>query len=197
MQPTPPSPPVQAYALDFARRFVIIMAGLAALIAGRLLRHPRYVSLIVPLWNRINRAARRFERLMVGLAAGTLPKPRRSGAPRPGGAHRNRLPTGRAWLVIALGYEAAGYASQLAALLAEPGAAELLARVPTAKRILRPLCRMLGVGVYALRSRPARPTQVAAPVARPRLEFIPPGPAAFRSQGYTWYEVPTPPLKTA
>ena len=33
----------------------------------------------------------------------------------------------------------------------------------------------------------------AAPVAAPPLEFVPTGPAAFRSQGYTWYVVPTPP----
>ena len=90
-----------------------------------------------------------------------------------------------------LGYEGAGYASQLAALLAEAGAAELLAQAPTARRILNPISRMLGIGAYVLRSRPVR----AAPVAKPSLEFVPPGPVAFRSNGYTWYEVLTPPRK--
>ena len=189
MQPIPPPLPVQAYAADFARRFVIIMTALAALIARRLPREPRLLAHLVPLWNRINRAARRFERLMARLAAGDVGKPRlRPG--RPGGAHRNRLPGGRAWLVVALGYEAAGLASQLAALLAEPGAADLLARAPTAGRILNPISRMLGVGAYALRPRPA-------PAPKPSLEFFPPGPLAFRSLGYTFYEVPTPPLKIA
>ena len=56
MQPTSLLSLFQAYAPDFARRFCLIMTVLAALIAARLLRHPRYVSLIVPLWNRINRA---------------------------------------------------------------------------------------------------------------------------------------------
>ena len=56
-----------------------------------------------------------------------------------------RLPSGRGWLVRALGYEAAGYGSQLAALLAEPELQALLTTVPAAGRILRPLCRMLGV----------------------------------------------------
>ena len=194
MQPPPPPLPVQAYAADFARRFVIIMTALAALIAARLLRHPRYVTLIVPLWHRITHAARRFERLMARLAAGDVGKPRRSGAPRPGGAHRNRLPGGRAWLVALLGYEAAGLASQLAALLAEPGAADLLARAPASARILNPISRMLGVGAFALRSRPVRPEPAARP---PKEEFFPPGPLAFRSLGYTFYEVPTPPLKIA
>ena len=92
-----------------------------------------------------------------------------------------------------LGYEAAGYASQLTALLAEAGAAELLAQAPTAGRILRPISRMLGSGAYALRSRPVRPAPVAA--KPPKEEFFPPGPLAFRSLGYTFYEVPTPPFK--
>jgi hypothetical protein len=97
------------------------------------------------------------------------------------------LPTGRGWLVLALGYEAAGYASQLQALLAEPAAARLLAAAPTAGRILRPLARMLAIGAFTLRSRPAR----AAPAAEP------PWKVAFRSHGTTWYEVPTPPANSS
>ena len=179
--------PNQAYAPDFARRFTIIMTALAALIAARLLRHPSYVALIVPLWNRINRAARRFERLVARLTAGKPSKPRRPGHHR-GGPHSSLLPRGRFWLIGVLGYEGAGYASQLAALLAEPAAVALLAEVPAAGRILRPIARMLAIGAT---QRPVRPK----PAARPSLEFIPPGPLAFRSHGYTWYEVPTPPLK--
>ena len=190
MQPAPLPAHVLAILPDFLRRFGMIVAAVAALVAARLLRHPRYAALIIPLWHRITRAGRRFERLTVRLAAGKLRKPHRSGR---GGPRATALPTGRGWLVAAIGYEAAGCASQLTALLAEPGVVELLALVPAAGRILRPLCRMLGVGVYAIRSRPVRPT----PVAKPKLEFVPPGPLAFRSHGYTWYEVPTPPLKTA
>jgi hypothetical protein len=180
--------PVQAFAPDFARRFGLILATLTALIARRFLRQPRFAALIVPLWTRLNRAARRFERLMAHLAAGRLPKPRQSGH---GGSHRsaNTIPTGRGWLVAALGPEAAACATQLQALLAEPGAAELLALAPSVQRILRPLARMLAIGAFAPRPRPAR----AAPVAASPLAFLPPGEVAFRSQGYTWYEVPTPP----
>jgi len=50
---TLPLTPVQAYAADFTRRFVIIMTALAALVARRFPREPRLLALLVPLWNRI------------------------------------------------------------------------------------------------------------------------------------------------
>src|ERR1019366_373175 len=104
---------------------------------------PRLALLIVPLCARLRRAARRFERLMARLAAGRLPKPHPSG-PRGPPPSAPALPTGRGWLIRVLGYEAANYASQLQALLAEPAAVELLAAAPTAGRILNPLSRLLG-----------------------------------------------------
>ena len=65
----------------------------------------------------------------------------------------------------ALGYEAAGYGSQLAALLAEPELQALLLAAPAAGRILRPLCRMLGVEpVGAL-----APVAADAPVRKRRV----------------------------
>jgi hypothetical protein len=185
---------VQAFAPDFARRLGLILAALAAIIARRFPRDPRLVTLIIPLCRRINRAARRFERLMARLAAGTLPKPRMPGTPpsaspdRSGGSHpaADALPRGRFWLVRALGHEAAACATQLQALLAEPGAAEILGEVPAAGRIIRPLIRLLAIGA---RQRPAR--TVPAP------EPAPIGKVAVRSQGYTWYEIPTPPANPA
>jgi hypothetical protein len=198
---TEPTPvPVQASAPDLARRVGLILATLAALIARRFLRQPRFAALIVPLWSRLQRAARRFERLMARLAVGRLPKPRASGAPPSGspgrgGSHRSAgtLPTGRGWLVAALGPEAAACATQLQALLAEPGAAELLALAPTAQRILRPIARMLAIGAFAPRPRPVRAAQVAASP----LAFLPLGKLVGRSPGFTWYEVPTPPAAAA
>ena len=96
----------------------------------------------------------------------------------------------------ALGWEAAGCGSQLAALLAEPAAVELLARLPAAGRILRPLLHLLTLGP---RPRPDRSAPVAAapaptqaPASRESATF---GEVAFRSPGYTWYVVPTPPWK--
>jgi hypothetical protein len=187
VKPASLPPPVQAFAPDFARRLGLILATLTALIARRFPREPALAALVVPLWRRLTRAARRFERLMARLAAGTLPKPRAPSSASPGrGDHRSVdvLPTGKGWLVRALGPEAAACATQLQALLAERGAAELLALAPAARRILRPLTRLLAIGAFAPRPRPAR----AVPPAPPPL-----GEVAFRSQGYTWYVVPTPP----
>ena len=201
MQPAPIPAPVQAFAPDFARRLGVILATLGALIARRFLREPRLSALIVPLWTRLRRAARRCERLMVLLAAGRLPKPHRSGAspstsPGPAGPHRSvaALPTGRGWLVAALGPEAAVCATQLEALLAEPATVELLALAPSARRILRPIARMLAVGAFApRRARRPRPAPLAAPPGEPPpLDEV-----AFRSHGYTWYVVPTPPAPCA
>ena len=183
--------PAPAFAPDFARRLGVILAALAALIARRFLREPKFAALIVPLWSRLTRTARRFERLMARLAAGTPTKPRQPGArpsasPGPSGPRKaNPLPSGRFWLIRALGPEAAAYARQLETLLAEPAAAELLAVAPAARRIIRPLTRLLAIGA---RQRPAR----AIPAPAPSY-----GEVAFRSQGYTWYVVSTPPANPA
>ncbi len=188
MDAAPIPAPAFAFAPDLARRVGLILAALAALaalVARRFLREPRLAALIIPLWTRLNRAARRFERLMLGLAAGTLPRPR---TPRRGGPRQPRLlPAGRFWLIRALGPEAAACATQLQALLAEPTTTELLVRVPAAGRILRPLARLLAIGASAPRRRPARAVP-APPPAPPPL-----GEVAFRSAGFTWYAVPTPP----
>lgn len=133
-----------------ARRLGAIVAGLAALVAWRFLRLPHLVALIIPLWTRLTRAARRFERLV--LRPARPPKPRAGPAEKSqlGSAdnarpHSAALPSGRGWLVRELGYEAVAFGLQLEALLAEPAMQAMLAALPGAGRILRPLCRMLGV----------------------------------------------------
>ena len=166
MQTAPVPAPLRAFAPDLARRVGLILAALAAIVARRFLREPRLVALIVPLWNRLNRTASRFERLMARLAAGTLPAPRRAAArrvrplPVP---RRAGLPTGRGWLVRALGPEAAACASQLEHLLAEPGVAELLAAAPAARRVLGPLRHMLGVGPAPRRQAARHPAPAPCP----------------------------------
>ncbi len=197
MEPAPIPAPVQAFAPDFAARFGRILAGLAKLVAAGFLRNPRLALLIFPLWTRLNRAARRCERLMAHVSAGHLPKPHPSGAPssaspgpsgpRPSGP---ALPTGRGWLVRELGSEAACHASQLQALLAEPAAVELLLHAPTAGRIVNPILRMLGIPPCAPRQRPApAPPPVAVPPPAParRPVFPPPGEDAPRSSGFPWH----------
>ena len=60
------------------------------------------------------------------------------------------LPHRFGWLVRAAGWRAAGYGSQLQAALLSPEVIELLEAAPQAARVLRPLCRMLGVDLRAL-----------------------------------------------
>ena len=126
--------------LDTILAFVLLLIAASFRILG---------STTVPLWNRISRSRQRLARLLAHLAAGRLPRLR---APRtsarattpltaPNGAAVMPIPSRRLWLVIKLGYRAAGFGSQLNYLLQTPGVAETLARSPGAARTLRPLCR--------------------------------------------------------
>ena len=65
-----------------------------------------------------------------------------------------------------LGWEIAVYRSQLEDLLAEPDMRAALAAMPGAWRVLRPLCRMLGVDVAGV----ALPVVVKAEVSERRNE---------------------------
>ena len=163
---------------DLVRRLGLIMVGLAAVVAMRFLRMPRQGETTVAVWGRLQNLARRFAAAVRrgGIArvkAGARPVVARTVAVRPGVVQRVgvRLPQGHGWLVRALGYEAAAYKSQLAALLAEPEMQAVLAAVPGAGRVLRPICQMLGVaaeittpGVPAVkRARKPRPPKVRMP----------------------------------
>jgi hypothetical protein len=183
--------PTLSRAPDFARRLGVILASLAALIARRFLRAPFRAALIVPLWTRLTRAAQRLNRAFARLAAGhsPAPKPRRS---HPGGPHLTpTLPTGRGWLVAALGPEAAAYASQIESLLAEPAAADALARSLAARRTLAPIRRMLGLTPPRPR-RPGAPTS-ASPRARVRPQPRPAPAAAPRPTPPPWLRDAAPP----
>ncbi|MDR3378704.1 MAG: hypothetical protein P4M10_08475 [Verrucomicrobiae bacterium] len=181
MSAAPLPAPISAFAPAFSRRLAHILSTLAAIVARRFLRHPGLIPLIVPLWTRLTRTAHRVERLMASLAAGRLPRPRRSGPSTP---HRIApasngvaLPAGPGWLVRVLGSEAAICASQLESLLAEPEAAGLLARVPTVARILRPIARMIA------------PDALGAPAPRATRRAPPPGPCrepSFRPPDLSW-----------
>lgn len=141
---TNPTPPIfrPSDAPELARRFALILAGLAALVARRFLRMPHLVGLTVRLWTRLGRMARRFERGFARKAAKRAARPGGGGAPRVRAAS---LPSGRGWLVRELGWEAAGFGCQLEALLADPAMQAALAELPGLGRVMRPLCRMLGV----------------------------------------------------
>ncbi len=107
-------------------------------------------ALGIVLYRRIGTTLGRIERMLVRFRAGrlwTLPQ-RGAAARRTGcGASGARVPRRFGWLVQAGGYQAAGFGSQLQALLNEPDMAGLLAASPQARRVLRPLCRALAVGL--------------------------------------------------
>ncbi len=147
---------------ELVRRLGQILAGLAALVAARFLRRPHLAGLTVILWNRLSRSVQRFARVMT--------RPGRAPAPvsRPGRRAYGRqtvaaLPRGHGWLVRELGYEAMAFGGQLEALLAEPAMQAALAALPGAGRVLRPLCRMLGVPVAAVKPVPLQVQAVGVP----------------------------------
>lgn len=129
---------------DLARRFAMIMAGLGALIARRFVKMPHLSRFTVLLFGRLNRAVRRLHRALS--SPGKVPARRvrgdRADRTRP---VQVRLPPGRGWIVRELGWEAAAYLGYLEALLAEIETQVVLAGAPRAGRVLRPICRMLGV----------------------------------------------------
>ncbi len=169
MHPTPITPDLSVAAPEIGRRLGVILISLVALIARAFLKHPR-AALVLPLWRYFTRTTRRFNHLMAHLAAGRLPRKR---APSPTGARSGsrpvELPRTHAWLLIDLRHEGAYHRGQLEALLAEPAAAHLLATIPAASRLLRPLCDMLGLDTCR---RPAVKTP-KAPAPPPAVFPIP------------------------
>ncbi len=158
---------------EMVRRLGLIVAGIVAVVARRFLKDPTFHDVIVPLCGWLNRTWRRFGRVRVvpeAPGAHEVPKVVRAPVVRDAQVRvvRRRLPLRRAWLVRALGWEVAGYGSQLQALLAEPEMVALLTAAPGVGRLLRPLCRMLGV--------------TALEVARPAKVVVAPDPEVVRAR---------------
>ena len=85
------------------------------------------------------------------------------------------LPRRFGWLVIAGGYQAAGYGSQLQTVLSRPEMVALLAESPQAQRMLRPLCRALAMELPWVRGEPrkAREKKPRKPRVKPEPFRIP------------------------
>ena len=145
-------------AYTLSERFGFILDGLcravAARIKGEALVAALPAALIVVIWTRIKRAETQVLALMARFQAGQLFRRRFMGrvarevaaqASAGGGAARPRLPRQFGWLLPLVPVAAAGYGSQLRALLADPEMIALLAASAKARRILQPVCRMLGV----------------------------------------------------
>ena len=167
--------PILAYAPDLARRVGFIVVKLCLLIA-RDARKPELRRIWWPLCRRLIRIARRFTDLM-GCLAGQPPHLRRGphtgGAPHPENLLLHRLfgvrvPTRNGWLPSSLGWEAAEVGWNLEQILADPRAAEILARVPAAARILWPLRNWIGLGTFDPCGRCFRPADPRPLYTRPR-----------------------------
>ena len=143
--------------LCYTRRmlnFTTILTGLQAAIAVVAARERALTVLLVAVWGRIGRISTRLERLIALWRAGMLPAPRAQRGRVPGalgGKSRSALPATPGWLLVAV-REAAPFGAGLETLLSEAECEAFLAAAPQARRLLRPLCRMLGLGVPAPRA---------------------------------------------
>ncbi len=157
---------------QLADRLRLLFGGLRAEIGAWGLE----AVLTVLLHGRVSRLWVRLERMLERFRAGQIrPRPPRMAAPDGAGQTRARraapeqLPCRSAWLVVAVGYRAAAYGSQLQHALNTEEMGIFLSACPQAMRLLRPLCRALAVDV---------PAQFAPPRG-PRAE-TPPRPARVR-----------------
>jgi hypothetical protein len=140
----------------------VVIRALRAEVGGWGLRGLVRQALVLLVYRRLGAICGDMERLCLRFQAGSLWRVvgRAVVARRIEGEGRRaaaaRVWPGRfGWLVWAVGYQAAGFGSQLQAVLSEPEMVALLTATPRAGRILRPLCRMLAVDIALLRPRPA------------------------------------------
>jgi hypothetical protein len=135
--------------------FSLILTALQAAIAVVAARERALTALLVAVWGRIGRINARLERMITLWRAGILPKARAPRGKVPGMAARKIVrifPSAPAWLLVAV-REAAPLGVMLQNALSEAECAEFLAAYPQARRLLRPLSRMLGVGVVVRKTR--------------------------------------------
>ncbi len=177
---TPPAP---------AERFALILDGLCQAVAARGGGRDRLAGpLVILIWSRLRRLGVRFAALAARIAAGRHRRflARRPPRPTPRRPAQRPLPHGPAWL-LRLVPQASGYGSQLQHLLAEPEMAALIQSAPQMRRLLRPLCRMLGVRPPPA---PRPPPPAAAEVRPPAAPAQPPEPSSPAPPGPAPVRVP-------
>ena len=167
------------------------------IVAARAGRDRAVVAVALVVWPYLHRLAARFEALAsrVRAGGGAVATPRTRPASVASPRLPPRLPRGFAWL-IRLAPDAAQLGGQVRHLLADPELASLLVAAPQAGRILRPLCRMLGILPGpdlppALFGPPAGPRSSAPPL--PSVPSPVPDPAAAASPAPQWPAPPAPP----
>jgi hypothetical protein len=164
-----------------AERLARLIDGLCKAVAARGPGGFLAAPLLLLLWARLKQASVRILRLAARARAGKRSTPRAAPlhpvARQPLLHPPRRLPHRAGWLLGPVP-DARALASQLRSLLAEPDMAALLEAAPGIERLLRPLCRMLGVA----RPKPpprATPRSRAAP-RKPPPPLAPPREALAR-----------------
>jgi hypothetical protein len=137
-----------------ALRLAALIGALRAALGGWCLRGFFGERVALALHWQLGVMARRISGLAGRFAAGQVRR-RAVGSAAPVRAARTVVsarvvPVQFAWLVRVAGYQAAGFGCQLRAILEDPEMQALLRAVPQARRVLRPLCRMLAVEASVL-----------------------------------------------
>ena len=152
-----------------AERFARVIDGLCRAVAERGGGRGRLAgTLVILIWSRVRGLGARIAALAARIAAGRHRRfpARRSPRPAPRRPSQRTLPHSHAWL-LRLVPQASAYGSQMQHLLADPGFAALVDAAPQMRRLLRPLCRMLGVRLPPRPADPAPPAAAAAATPAP------------------------------
>ena len=164
-----------APSLSVADRMALTLDGLGRAVAGRVLEAVMTAAMIVLVWQRVRRVERQMRGMLARFRTGRLrvvASPRVGGRGGCAGARGGRLPLRFGWLLPLVPGEAACFAGQLQAVLAEPEMVALMAAAPQARRVMRPVLRMLGIAVVVLPGGVARPAEAgcaSAPRAAGRV----------------------------
>ena len=144
-------------ATPLGRLLAFAISSLCGFMAVRAAKDRALTAMLVYLDGRLSRLVGRFDRLVVRWQSGTLgaPRPSRAGRARPSTPPPHRLPSGQGWL-LRIEQPAAQYAGQFRRVIAAAEESGLLAAAPQAGRLLRPLCRMLGIALPPALQRPRR-----------------------------------------
>jgi hypothetical protein len=186
----------QIAAQEAAQRFTALTEELCRLLTKHARARFIEAPLLLLIWNRLMRWAIRFASIAERVRAGTLsqptparrqpapPKPADAPAPAPQPRFRRegKLPRRFGWLVHLLP-EAEALGAELVWLMQRPEIEGLLFDAPQLGRILRPMCRMLGIEPTAALRR--RPSILAAIAAASQTAT-----GAHPAEDYPWRESP-------
>jgi hypothetical protein len=134
--------------LTLSDRLALTLEGLCRAVAARVVGQAMATWMILLVWRRVRRIEGQVQRLLVRFREGRLrvrAAAQAGGAGGRSGGAAQALPRGFAWLLPLVPSEAACFAGQLSTLLVEPEMVALLQAAPQARRVLAPLCRMLGI----------------------------------------------------